>query len=54
MPAKLKNQAKRRSSKNFSIEDRVFDLIKEQSDGSDDTMSEIVNKILKDHYHIKD
>lgn len=54
MPAKLKNPSKRRTSKNFSIEERVFDCIEEDSDSKHITMSEIVNNILKSHYHIID
>lgn len=54
MPARLKNASKRRTSKNFSIEERVFDCIEENADETHETMSEIVNNILKSHYHIVD
>ena len=53
-PTKLKNAAKRRSSKNFSIEDRVYDMIDEEADSKSSTLSEVVNNILKAHYGIID
>ena len=52
MPSKLRNEAARRSPKNFSIEDRVFDLISEDAVNKSMSRSDMVNSILKQYYGI--
>ena len=52
MPANLKNPAARRTPKNYSIEDRIQDLILDDSHDLEITESEVVNQILKERLGI--
>lgn len=51
-PAQLRNPAARRTPKNYSIEDRVQDLILDDAHRLNITESEVANQILKQHYGI--
>jgi hypothetical protein len=52
MPAKLKNPASKHSGFNFSLDERVKDLLDSEAEQNKMSVSGLLNKILKTRYGI--
>jgi hypothetical protein len=52
MPAKLKNPASKHSGFNFSLDERVKDLLDSEAEQKKMSVSGLLNKLLKQRYGI--
>ncbi len=52
MPAKLRNPAAKHSGFNFSLDERVKDLLDSEAELKKMSVSGLLNKLLKDRYGI--
>lgn len=54
MPRKLNNPYSRHVNVNFSVDNRVVDMLREEALGSDKNISQLINEILKKRYGVID